>query len=310
MWKAVKLIGIQLGVLAVILFVTSFHHGGETQIVDNGTPLLARYGVVKIVGAIILSLLGLVVFNVGRQRENKTALEAQEDDQRKPVVYLRSFGIDKQKTQLSYSAEWSHALSHRTDEEELIELFSPVGPVIAIGDPRDKRCPIGIPRYYVKQWQNLIIASQQLDFELEPWKSQIQQLISSATLIFIAYEESDGLFWEINHVLENKQPGQVLFLFEDRQLWDSFRQNFVQPFGKDLPSTSVPVRYLGFSDDGVPKTLVTQVEMLTVEEFAVSDFGHSQPELKNLERFISERRVRRPNWLTRFFKKRFVNMGG
>lgn len=108
------------------------------------------------------------------------------------IVYLRSFIADK-KAQKGVS----RISDIRTEEEVLVDMLSDIAPVYAIGDPSDKKMPLGASRIYVPD---------------EIWKQVAQELVQNAELVVMRLGETDNFWWEVKMVLKQKPLKNILFV--------------------------------------------------------------------------------------------------
>ena len=246
-----------------------------------------------------------------------SAFEIMLNDPRKPVVFLCSFRNDAQNTSFNLVGQ---CFSQKTPEEELMELFAPIGPMIGIGQPEDSRRPLGIPRVYVdkiskvslpsfrseeqvKKLSELLLSGEKEDFNPENWKVEISQLVEKSSLILISYDITAGTKWEVDYVLRSQEnnPEKVLFLFSDPERWYKFQENYGQLYGHSIASIKEHVQYLGFFNDGRPDVIshYPESENKNVE----SDF-YTEPEIEKtqLNKFIDQRKIKKPFNLRYFIK--------
>lgn len=108
------------------------------------------------------------------------------------VFYLRSFVADK-KTSKSVDL----LSSFHTEEESLVSMFSDIAPVYAIGDPRDKKMPLGATRIYVDDAH---------------WKEKAKEMAKNAVLVVLRLGNTDSLWWEVDMVLENVPLENIVFV--------------------------------------------------------------------------------------------------
>lgn len=131
------------------------------------------------------------------------ALRAQEvrlEDQRVPVVLLRSFADDElpiQRTNvLPFAAQFSIFLEAKLSlEEQIVAQLWEVGPVVAIGQPGLKVDPIGAPR------ERIVGTS---------WQARVQALLDECALAVVVLGQTEGLFWEYQQL--SQRPVSVLAL--------------------------------------------------------------------------------------------------
>lgn len=108
------------------------------------------------------------------------------------VLYLRSFVAD-QKTSKSVGL----FSSFRTEEESLVSVFSDIAPVYAIGDPKDKKMPLGATRIYVDE---------------KCWKEKVAEMAKKSVLVVLRLGSTESLWWEVEMVLERVPLENVVFV--------------------------------------------------------------------------------------------------
>ena len=111
-------------------------------------------------------------------------LANQVDDVRAPVVYLRSFQVDKRLSRRPLAI--GRVISSRTEEEQLVEALRESGPVVAIGRPGERLPRLGAQRMYVEDAE---------------WQQQILSWFTRAALVVIHVpaKPTEGLTWELEH---------------------------------------------------------------------------------------------------------------
>jgi hypothetical protein len=168
--------------------------------VRSNDPFSDFDGVVMLIsiGAV---LCGCVLVKYGNQLYARTAREAIEGDARPPIVYLRSFREDDNRTVVLGLLEALFVLGEAnvafsTREERLAEMFSEHGPFVAIGKPGEELPTLGAARMYVKH---------------EEWQLVALDLTRSAALVVILLGRTEGLRWEVGRALSLVGTTRVLF---------------------------------------------------------------------------------------------------
>jgi len=113
-------------------------------------------------------------------------------DSRKPVLYLRSFDGE------SVELESPRGSARTRLEDVILRLTSFLGPVIAIGNPRDQLPPSGAARDYVGDSE---------------WKELVERWMKEAQLIVITIGSSAGVAWETHTILRREFLGKTVFVF-------------------------------------------------------------------------------------------------
>ncbi len=120
-------------------------------------------------------------------------------DNRNPILFLRSFADDQVTLPSSpfYFKYWLAESRRRRLDHELVERFSKIGPVVAVGRPGEKNLPFGAARRYVQD---------------SDWKRKVIELAESAVGIVIVADDSPGIEWEIRNMLTERFVEKTLFL--------------------------------------------------------------------------------------------------
>lgn len=108
------------------------------------------------------------------------------------VLYLRSFKDDA-----ATRKNVSFLTDIRTEEEMMVEVLTDIAPVYAIGDPRDKKMPLGASRVYVDD---------------EHWKSTVTEMAQKAALVVLRLGKTDSFWWEVNMVIKSIPIEKILFV--------------------------------------------------------------------------------------------------
>jgi len=150
----------------------------------------------------IIFFISKIVKKLSRRISLKSVDELRRIDERKPVLFLRPF-IDDQ-VELS---KWKMPLNIRlidpniqstTLDELIVQNYSHLGPVIALGNPEDKIPPIGAARKYVSG---------------ETWREILTSLMKESVLILIAVSKTNNLIWEIQQIFENEYQEKTILVF-------------------------------------------------------------------------------------------------
>jgi hypothetical protein len=203
--------------------------------------------------------LGLPVFIValwlvtrGRRMRVSGAERLLAEDVRAPIVYLRPFDADE----AQIANRWSSHLRispreglEKTYEQRLARTLRKVGPFVAVGDPTERLPMIGAARMYAAD---------------EDWQETVDELTARAGVLLVHAGETEGLAWEIRHVVELDAPERVILslplLAERRQpsrqeRYDAFRRGSGDAFPRPLPETIGHCQFLYFESDWTPRLL-------------------------------------------------------
>jgi len=120
-------------------------------------------------------------------------------DERRPILFLRHFAND-QVTLPSSPLLLKHLLAEpgrRRLDHELVERFSIFGPVVAVGRPGETELPFGAARVYVPD---------------ADWQPKVLELAERAAAIVLVADESAGINWEVQSMIEPPFLEKTLFL--------------------------------------------------------------------------------------------------
>lgn len=163
---------------------------------------------------------------------------AVEDTLREPIVlYLRSFIDDDTFDDLSLQNRPVDPVSQmfifpKTTEQQLEDLFESVGPVVCIGDPREKLPQLGAQRMYFRD-------------EGSNWQAEARRLMRASKLIIMRAGNSPGLLWELRTIFEEVPLQKMIFLFIRRRdsSFADFRKQLEQLI-EEFSGTHFEVPYL------------------------------------------------------------------
>lgn len=163
---------------------------------------------------------------------------AVEDVLQKPIVlYLRSFIDDDTFDDLSKQNRPVDPVSQmfifpKTTEQQLEDLFESVGPVVCIGDPREKLPQLGAQRMYFRD-------------ESSNWQDEARKLMRASRLVIIRAGNSPGLLWELRTIFEEVPLQKMIFLFIRRRdsSFADFKQELEQLI-QEYSGTHFEVPYL------------------------------------------------------------------
>ncbi len=165
------------------------------------------------------------------------------NDPRRPVIYLRSFEADSEFFPRP-DGFWKRAATILFDyavtfspEQELAEIVTRVGPVIAIGKPGEPLPELGAARLYVGD---------------ADWKAKVIDLMARSRLVIIRTGSTPNLEWEIEQAMTRVPRQQILFVSLGAA--EVFDQYFKRRFGQVLPSgtTAVTPRWMKLMSMGKP----------------------------------------------------------
>jgi hypothetical protein len=187
---------------------------------------------------------------LGRRLRAKGAEAALAADTRAPVVYLRPFDVDRVAMASSPTTRMRvrpfRSQFTRHYEQRLARALRNVGPFVAIGDPTERMPQLGAARLYAAD---------------ADWQRKIDELTDRAGVVVLHAGESDGLAWEVDHVVADEAPERVIVSLpvtlqrgkpSRQERYDEFRRRFGDVFPRPLPATIGENQFLYFDADWAP----------------------------------------------------------
>jgi hypothetical protein len=106
---------------------------------------------------------------------------------------------------MSLGRLFAMAMPRQSLDQMLLTEGTVYGPMVALGNPRDAMPPYGVARGY---------------FANEHWQSAVTQLARSSLAVVICIDDTDAMWWEIEHLVARDYLKKTLFLvhpkFRDR----------------------------------------------------------------------------------------------
>lgn len=193
---------IAIPIYVLVLALEPYVHPGFAH-------LAAPYGIGHVEAAVfivIILTLSIAIFQTllraSRNYLHHSVEALQVKDPRHPILFLRSFLDDAVTLPCPrlFPLGWVFDISRAIPNLELIVLkeATPLGPAVALGDPKDKIPPYGIARGYFKN---------------NSWKDGVTKLALDATIIVIAIDETPGVIFEVEELILGKGlADKTLFL--------------------------------------------------------------------------------------------------
>jgi hypothetical protein len=222
--------------IVLVAYTTSLP-GGLGWVATIDPSLMLAGGAVLVVSAAI-ALLSLAASRRLRRRARRRALlsavAARQLDPRPPILFLRAFRDD----QVSLAAARPPLLMRLIDpggiggslEELIVQEYTGLGPVVAIGDPKDPLPPLGVSRMYCTG---------------ETWQERVNSLMQESARIVIAVDSSaaigpegvpTGLAWEITRLRDKGVLDKTTFVWppEDARAPDALERllRLIDPEGR------------------------------------------------------------------------------
>jgi hypothetical protein len=174
------------------------------------------------------------------------------EDERAPIVYLRPFDTDRAEV----AAPWRSrqrisplATVEPTYEQRLARTLRKVGPFVAFGDPSERLPQLGAARVYSTD---------------EDWQAKVDELTARAGVVLLHAGESEGITWEVRHVVAMNDPDRVILSLpvqakrnrpSRQERYDTFRRLFGDAFPQTLPEHIGESQFLYFEGDWTPRLL-------------------------------------------------------
>jgi len=153
----------------------------------------------------------------------------QEVDRRPPVLFLRAFADDQVGLPRGRLALVARILElgrgRPTLDQMLLEEGTPYGPVVALGNPADRNPPYGAARGY---------------FEDKNWQEAVADLAANSKFVVICLDQTEGIFWEIEHLIGNRHLDKTLFLVHPKFASRDANRNYLA----GLSELKIPVHEL------------------------------------------------------------------
>lgn len=176
-------------------------------------------------GMALFAILGIILFSyfIALYRKLcKKRKDTYKDKVQAPfTLYLRSFADDAvTKRNVSLLTD------SRSEEEVLVDIMSEIAPVYAIGDPRDKKMPVGASRIYVDD---------------EHWKSTVKDLAKKAEAVFLRLGKTDSFWWEVDMALTNIPIDKLIFIVPHSKTFSSVANLYKILLDHDIDIKDLPV---------------------------------------------------------------------
>lgn len=191
----------------------------------GGSPYL---GVICILPGIGLGVGAALLHRLASSALAPDADEVLKHDTRRPILFLRSHIKDSLWALKGYGGL----------EQDLVDAFENVGPLIALGKPGEQFSVLGAARLYTSH---------------EEWQSKVTELLTIAgSVVYWAGQGGDGLAWEWATIVRCVHPMRVLVIAEKRDDYNEWCRLAVSHLPMELPFPDwKPVKYFdsGFMFD-------------------------------------------------------------
>lgn len=220
---------------------------------DIITQLIAR-DIGQVLYIIIFILLSSFLYSLyQRQKKKKKNISSHTEINGPYILYLRSFSEDRTtRKQVSLT-------DARSEEEILVEVLSDIAPVYAIGDPKDKKMPVGATRIYVEDSQ---------------WKETVSIMAEKAVAVVLRLGKTDSFWWEVDMVLKHIPLHKIMFIIPESKSFNNIAQLYnillelnIKPSSLNLTtehkSNGSISSILFFDNEGKPKTSEIHIRKFT-----------------------------------------------
>lgn len=176
----------------------------------------------------IFALVGLPIGRAALRSATRAYQNVRDWDERPPVVFLRAFRADE-----AHVPANPHGLlprlairpgAARTLDEIVLDIASPIGPVIAIGRPDEELPPLGAARIYAAG---------------QDWREIVTQLCDSAVLVIICLDASEGVNWEYAELLRRGHEQKTVLLTSPQLGQTERRQLVAKLFGSTASGETI-----------------------------------------------------------------------
>lgn len=170
---------------------------------DESAPDEGLAPAVKVALAALLVVAGHLAFYVGKRLAARRIWNPHgASGSRPPILFLRSFADDQlrfKRRPWDLVGRWFDLWSFRRNADEmLIDEMAQYGPVVALGQPGEKRVPFGAARYYA---------------EHADWQALITETARRAQTIVIVAGDSPGVLWEFELLAKEGLVDRTVLLF-------------------------------------------------------------------------------------------------
>lgn len=162
-----------------------------------------RVGTAFTFGGFVVAIVGATVFRIARAFGRATTDSLLNADRRPAALYLRSFDDDDVPLPSIVSARrplLELFTLRGTDpfEEAVAWELSTFAPVVAVGRPGRRLASLGAAREHLSE---------------ESWMEQVSKRMDEAAIIAVATGETDGLAWELGHLVAAGHLDKTVFVF-------------------------------------------------------------------------------------------------
>jgi hypothetical protein len=194
-----------------------------------------------IAGPIAVHFLGRLMLALARRTMRRSLQDVQNEDERAPILFLRSF-LDDMVALTPRRFLFEQWLLDGTSRSMTLDYLilsegTEYGPTVALGNPDDPAPPYGVFRGY---------------FDHASWRRAVADLSERSSAVIVALDATEGIDWEISHIVSNQFVSKTLFLLAPGDVGSERGELLLgrvlracgQPHKVDLPATGQ--RVIGF----------------------------------------------------------------
>jgi hypothetical protein len=209
------------------------------------------------------ALLGSRLLQRARQTLALQVREVRARDPRRPLLLVRSFADDNLELDPQFEYFGRVFRTRLTLEEFVVRQLSTLGPVIAIGKPREKLGPLGAAREYV--------------FGAH-WQERVSTILDDCAWVISILGSTEGLIWEYEEVVRRGLTDRFIVVVPPatpeviRHRWTRFQTAFAPAAGSQPPSDpkiGVPL-YAVFPAGAAPVLLCSRYQNETAYSVALA----------------------------------------
>lgn len=182
------------GNLLLVLGIVGLGIAAAIQSADLDFLSTIALGTVVSLVSVGVGMLGRHISLTARGQSNALRAASSSRDPRPPVLYLRAFADD---TAVADANVTNDFVQFSTEEERLARVVEPIGPLTAIGDPRQPLPMPGAIRVYESD---------------ESWQARVIAFLEQAPLVILRLSETPGLLWELQTAVQRLEPRRLLVL--------------------------------------------------------------------------------------------------
>ena len=200
-WQHARLMALALASSAAFGLATLIVLVLGSLLVFGAAPVLVALALFAIFVAA-----GALTRGIVERKASIALVDLQRHDKRAPILFLRAF-VDDQIPLAAprvplYMKLIQLGQMRANLDRVLLEEGTPYGPVVALGKPGDKFPPYGAARGY---------------FSLEHWQGAVTDLAREAAAVVICVDDTEGIWWEIEHLVANRHLAKTLILLHPKR---------------------------------------------------------------------------------------------